>query len=67
MRLWVTESANPARSGAIGLVYGEQPGLVHPSIFELPTTGHDQAIGMAFTQQPLPAPFANFAIENHSV
>jgi hypothetical protein len=64
--LRLTESANAACSGAIGLVNGEQPGLGNPSVIELPTAGNDQAIGMAFAQESLPAPFADFAIENHA-
>jgi hypothetical protein len=66
MSFRVTQSPNSARGGSIGLVNGKEAGLRNPSVIEFPSASHNQAIRMAFTQKPLPAPFTDFAVQNHS-
>jgi hypothetical protein len=65
MCLRMGEPSNSTGSGSIGLLNGEQPGLRNPSVIKFPSASDYQAIGMAFAQETLAAPFANFAIENY--
>ncbi len=62
----MTQSPNSASGGSIGLINRKEAGLRNPAVIEFPSAGHNQAIRMAFTQKPLPTPFTDFAVQNHS-